>query len=169
MATEEDKRTATQMTASLASYLMTAALAVIAAQAAFVTFVLDKREMSPLFLVCSFVGAGASVASVYYGGKGIGKLAALGYKGEWVIKTPKGHFNKQTITSIIGLVFVVASIFFGKPKAEVKQVSCECEVLNDSVAKLQSEMDDLKLKTESLSAAHAKKPLASPPRRTSPH
>lgn len=95
--TVEDKRAASNITATLSSYLMTAALGVIAAEAAIVTFIFDKRQHLAWFFLLSVLGLASSVASIYFGGKGIFKLTKQGFDGDWVIKT-----SGETLTYSLG-------------------------------------------------------------------
>lgn len=95
--TVEDKRAASNITATLSSYLITAALGVIAAEAAIVTFIFDKRQHLAWFFLLSVLGLASSVASIYFGGKGIFKLTKQGFDGDWVIKT-----SGETLTYSLG-------------------------------------------------------------------
>jgi len=148
MATAEDKRTAAQIVASLSSYLMTASLGVIAAQAVIVTSVLEKRVNLHWFIVISLLGAGASVASIYFGGDGVGELSARGSEGEWITRTSKGSFNRQALLCLVGLVFVTLSVFCGDTKHEESVALSECKELRTAVSDLRKEVADLKATTE---------------------
>ena len=81
----EDERSAANIYASLSSYVMTASLGVIAAQAAMATFVLDKREHLMWFYLWMIFGLLASVSSIVMGGKGVATVASAGFRGSWTL------------------------------------------------------------------------------------
>src|SRR6266403_208686 len=147
--TSEDKRAASNITATLSSYLMTAALGVIAAEAVIVTFVFDKREHLAWFFLFSIVGLASSVASIYFGGKGIFKLTQCGFDGDWVIKTTGGHFNLQSWLALSGVALVAVSVFCGSSKPEARPQ--EVDLLKTNISQLQESLKDLESKYQSLS------------------
>jgi hypothetical protein len=148
--TLEDRRAASNITATLSSYLMTAALGVIAAEAVIVTFIFDKREHLTWFYLLSVVGLASSVASVCFGGKGIFKLTKRGFDGDWVIRTTGGHFNRQSWLALSGVVLVAASVFCGRAKPETRPQ--EVDVLKTNISQLQESLKDLEAKYQSLTA-----------------
>ena len=99
-ATPDDERAAASIYTSLSSYVITASLGVIAAQAALATFVLDKRDHLLWFYIWMISGLVASVLSIVLGGRGIADIASDGFDGEWTLK-PKGGdlFNYQAISA----------------------------------------------------------------------
>jgi hypothetical protein len=147
--TIDDKRAASNITATLSSYLMTAALGVIAAQAVIVTFVFDKREHLAWFYLFSAIGVASSVASIYFGGRGIFSLTKRGIDGDWVIKTGGGQFNKQAWLALIGVVLVAISAFCGSSKPEVRPQ--ETDLLKTNIIQLQESLRELESKYQSLS------------------
>ena len=168
-ATVDDKRAASSITAALSSYLMTAALGVIAAEAVIVTFAFDKREH--LFWFDLFSGAGlvASTGSIYFGGRGIGELARRGFDGDWITKTSRGHFSKQAFLALAGILLVSASVFCGRPKVEKPSLLQEYLSLRDathelqqSVANLQSRNQTLTMQLDALAASVQKLSLKPP-------
>jgi hypothetical protein len=148
--TIDDRRAASNITATLSSYLMTAALGVIAAEAVIVTFVLDKREHLAWFYLFSAVGLVSSVASIFFGGKGIFKLTKRGFDGDWVIRTTGGHFNRQAWFALSGVVLVAFSAFCGNSKPETRPQ--EIEILKTNINELRGNLSALEAKYESLSA-----------------
>jgi len=147
--TIDDKRTASNITATLSSYLITAALGVIAAEAVIVTFVLDKREHLAWFYLLSASGVALSVASIYFGGKGIFNLTKRGFDGDWIIKTDRGHFNRQAWSALVGVLVVAGSAFCGNPKPDGR--AQEIEGLKNGVVELRTAVSDLESKYQSLS------------------
>jgi hypothetical protein len=141
----DDRRAASNITASLSSYLITVALGVIAAEVVIVTFAFDKREHLFWFDVFSGAGLVASTLSIYFGGRGIGELIRRGFDGDWILKTQGGHFNTQACLALAGLVLVVTSVFCGSPKPE-KPPSVQDTQLSDGIHDLQKRLADLESK-----------------------
>ena len=141
----EDQRSAATIYASLSSYVMTASLGVIAAQAALATFVLDKRDHLTGFYVCMIAGLTSSVVSIVFGGKGIAAIASEGFDGTWSLKPNGDSFNKQAIFCLIGMVLLLVSVFAGRPKPESPSADL-IQRLNTTIMQQQTQIDDLKAK-----------------------
>lgn len=118
MPTDEDKRAAVAIEASLSSYLMTAVLAIIGAQAVIIGLVLDKKEHLVVFAALSLAAFACLLTSFYLGGDGVAELYKTGYAGNWTIQTTGRKFNKQTVLALAGTGLVLASVFCGQPKEE---------------------------------------------------
>jgi hypothetical protein len=114
----EDRRAAASLVATLSSYVITAALAVLGAQAVITTFVLDRREELTLFYVLGGLGAAMLVLSVLIGCAGIYEIAAAGSGGDWKVTTRRGKFNLQAICALVGTVLVIASAFQGERRED---------------------------------------------------
>ena len=164
-ATPDDERAAASIYTSLSSYVITASLGVIPAQAALATFVLDKRDHLLWFYIWMVSGLIASVVSIVLGGRGIADIASDGFDGEWTLK-PKGGdlFNYQAIFCLLGLALLLGSLFSGTPKVESSPVTQEIQQLKDTVQKLQLQVDTLQTQV-SKAAEEKSTPPASPPRR----
>jgi len=141
--TIDDRRAASNITASLSSYLITVALGVIAAEVVIVTFVFDKRENLFWFVLFSGLGLAASTLSIYFGGKGIGQLIRRGFDGDWIFRTDGGQFNAQAILALAGLLLVAVSVFCGSPKAEKPTSTPNTQALSDGMRDLQKRINDL--------------------------
>lgn len=115
-ATDEDRREASSLATTLSSYVITAALAVLGAQAVITTFVMDKREGLTWFYVISGLGAACLIGSVILGGRGIWEIVGNGFEGNWDINPRNQKFNVQALLALAGTIFVVASAFLGHPK-----------------------------------------------------
>jgi hypothetical protein len=161
----EDQRNAATIYTSLSSYVMTASLGVIAAQAAVATFVLDKRDHLTSFYICMIAGILASVVSVVFGGKGIAAIASSGFDGTWSIKPNGDPFNRQAFFCLLGMVLLLVSVFTGQPKPDNPSAE-QVQRLSATIAQQQSQIDDLKgkyaaladqLKSLSSSASHTSK------------
>jgi hypothetical protein len=113
----EDRRAASNLVISLSSYVMSAGLAVLGAQAVVATFVVDKRDDLDVFYVVSVAATTCLVLSIIIGGRGMYEIIGKGAKGDWRIRTERGHFNKQALLVLVGTIFVVLSAFLGHTKA----------------------------------------------------
>jgi hypothetical protein len=116
MATDEDRRAASNLVTTLSGYLITAALAVLGAQAVVVTFVIDRRDHLTSFYYVSGFGMAGLVGSIILGGAGIDEIVVEGAKGNWKIRTRRGKFNWQAILVLVGAILVAVSAFLGSPK-----------------------------------------------------
>ncbi len=141
--TPEDERNAATIYTSLSSYVMTASLGVIAAQAALATFVLDKRDHLSLFYVCMIAGIVASVVSIVFGGKGIAAIASGGFDGAWSLKPSGDSFNRQAIACLLGMTLLLVSVFCGRPKPDNPSAE-QIRQLRTTVTQQQTQIDALK-------------------------
>jgi hypothetical protein len=162
----EDQRNAATIYTSLSSYVMTASLGVIAAQAAVATFVLDKRDHLTCFYVCMIAGMAASVVSVVFGGKGIAAIASGGFGGTWSIKPNGDPFNRQAFFCLLGMVLLLVSVFTGQTKPDNPNAD-QIQRLSTIITQQQAQIDDLKgkyaaltdqLKSLTNTASHAAPP-----------
>ena len=146
--TDEDKRAAVNIETSLSSYLMTAALAVIGAEAAVLTFVLDKREKLGSFYFVSGLGFLLLVASIYHGGRGIMEVYKNGFAGKWGVQTSKRDFNRQAILSLLGVILVFASVVvamcIATPKPQKPSLAATCDSLKMGLPELKEELSALR-------------------------
>jgi hypothetical protein len=114
--TADDRRAASALVTTLSSYIITAALAVLGAQAVLTTFVIDKREHLTAFYIVGGCGATALVLSIIAGGAGTYEIITAGARGDWKVTTRGGKFNIQAVLALIGTILVVASAFLGDAK-----------------------------------------------------
>ena len=142
-ATPEDQRNAANMFASLSSYVITASLAIIAAEVALAAFVLDKREHLIWFGTLLVVGLLLNVLSVAYGGRGVSAIAESGFKGIWTLKPTGDYFNVQAILCLAGMFCFLGSVFCGDNKSDVPKENPEVQRLQTSVDQLASENKEL--------------------------
>lgn len=142
MPSPEDQRSAANIYASLSSYVITAALGVIAAQAALAVFVLDKREHLFWFYFWMIAGGAASVISVVLGGRGVAAIASSGFKGEWTLKPKGDYFNRQAGLCLLGVLCLLFSLFSGATKSETSGVENRIDQLSKSVQLLQDELNE---------------------------
>lgn len=158
MASEEDKRTAVNISVTLSSELIGAALAMIALEGAFVTFVMDDRAgLGIAFYILIALTFIAFVLSIVIGGQGVSKSREEGYEGKWTLQSGKKYFNRQAILCFVGILLFASTLFVsGAPMEEAvvkefQQLRANLEEQKDSVAsistrltKLQEEISDLK-------------------------
>ena len=113
----EDRRAASNLVISLSGYVMSAGLAVLGAQAVVATFVVDKRDNLGVFYLVSMAATTCLVLSIIVGGRGMYEVIGKGAKGDWRIRTDRGHFNQQALLVLTGTILVVLSAFLGHTKA----------------------------------------------------
>jgi len=142
--TPEDQRSAANIYTSLSSYVITASLGVIAAQAALATFVLDKRDHLTWFYLWMVLGLIFSVVSIVLGGKGIAGIASAGFAGTWTLKPKRDYFNYQALFCLLGMTLLLFSLFSGTTKPDSRNTQEEIHRLNGSVDRLQAELDSLR-------------------------
>jgi uncharacterized membrane protein len=140
----EDQRSAANIYASLSSYVITASLGVIAAQAALATIVIDKRDHLTWFYAWMILGILASVGSIVLGGKGVAGIASFGFAGTWTLKPKHDFFNYQALFCLLGMAFLLFSLFSGTAKPENTKATDDIQRLSRSVETLQTEIDDLR-------------------------
>ena len=145
----EDQRNAATIYASLSSYVMTASLGVIAAQAALATFVLDKRDHLVWFYVWMIAGLVSSVVSIVFGGRGIAAIASGGFGGAWSLKPNGDSFNRQAAFCLLGMALLLASLFAGHRKPENPSAD-QIQRLNITITQQQVQINDLKTKCDAL-------------------
>lgn len=112
----EDGRAAATLVATLSGLLITAALAVLGAQAVIATFIIDNRQRLFWFYTVSGIGTATLILSIICGGLGIDEIASAGFRGKWQIRTRNGVFNWQAVLALVGTVLVVGSAFLGHDK-----------------------------------------------------
>ena len=135
----EDRRAAATLATSVSGYVMTAALGIIGAQAAIVTFTLDKKEHLVWFFWVWGAGFVLLVASIFCGGKGMTEIYKQGYTGNWQTQT-SGRFQLQATLTLAAIPLTLGSLFLGDPKREpVRNVVATPPALSASDALLRVE------------------------------
>lgn len=119
MSTEEDKRNAVQISITLSSQLVTAALAMLTVEGAYVAYVLDKRVPEDYFGLVSMLSAIFFILSVFIAGKAITAARNAGFDGNWNLESGKGQFNLQALFNALGLFLLVGVVLLsGTSKRE---------------------------------------------------
>ncbi len=147
----EDARTAAGMQASISSFVLTAALAIIAAEAAIVVFFFDKRNISIFGVFMLILCPVLVIASFIAGGQGLNQLSKNGYAGDWQITRVGGLFNWQAILTLAAALCLLCSVMGVSPKPP--EGSNETKSLSDEVSALRTEVRALESKLRSPSTA----------------
>ena len=111
--TVEDARAAAAMATSLSQYLISAALAIIAAQAAALNAFVDKRERLGIIYWMAFFTLVATVASIICGGRAIDHVYQAGFEGNWQVGVHEAPFSLQANFLLGGLGSFLISIVVG--------------------------------------------------------
>lgn len=153
---KEDKKAAVQLWTTVSTQLITATLAMIAVQGAFITFFFDKRHPSTSFFVFSCLALVLFILSIAMAAKGIGALAQSGYSGEWKKDDAVVKFFLQTVLCLLGLVFFFTSLLFSGPTKEtesdkqVKELQQQVEILKRNEVSTKESLDQLRQDYSSL-------------------
>lgn len=130
------------ITVTLSIQLMTFASAMIAAQAAVVTFALDKRQVigtrGNWFWAAVIAALLLFFVSAILGGVGIDILCAEGARGKWNSNAPIWFFRVQTILVLFAFFCLITSVI----------ASTRCDSKEDKLETLRKEVEDLKHKVE---------------------
>lgn len=143
----EDKRAAVGMSVTLSGQLMSAALAVMALQAGFVSYVLANRTAQWCYYGVTVLALVLFALSLYFGGQGINKARNAGFSGSWDLEIGKSEFNSQATLCFVGLLLLLLSLFFsGNPKSD--DIPTEIKRLVETVASLKQEIQELRASKE---------------------
>lgn len=161
----EDRRVAVGISITLSSQLITAALAMLTIEGAYLGFVLGAREISPLFLLFTVLSAVAFFGSIFAAGKAITQSRDLGFDGNWDTKATKGKYNWQAFLCIVGfLTFMLSVASSGTPietqlQKQVMEIGNQLAVSEQQIqgvstenALLKQSVDDLYTQVATLAA-----------------
>lgn len=152
----EDGKAAASMWATLSSQVITAALAVIAVEGAFITYVLDKRLPGFVFYLFIALSAISLIFSILSGGAGINWLTERGEAGSWGLKGGGHYFGQQSLACLAGVVlFFLALLFSGGTKEEaqakdIKALQDKIQVIESKNRDLSSRLDEIRSNGEEL-------------------
>jgi len=157
MGTEENKKTAVSMWTTLSAQVMTASLAVIAVEGAFITFVLDKWIPSNWFYLFLVLSVFIFIFSILNGGVGISRMAKSGYQDDWSLDKGTTQFRLQALSCLFGFIFFFISVFFiGSNKEEIQKREAretqnrEANEKKVNQENLQKQIEDLNLQIKFL-------------------
>jgi len=133
----EDQRKAVEFSVNLSGQLIAAAVAILAVEAAYVSYVLGSRVYSGWFIPIAGIAAMAFIVSVYSAGKGITAARNSGFEGRWLLSEGKKQFNFQAVSLLIGLgAFGLMTLMSGPTKeSELERRVTE---LQKELAKIQA-------------------------------
>ena len=138
---QEDRRVAVNIKMSLASNLITVALAFIGAEGGLAIFILEKREQLFFFYLVSALAVLSLAAGVIFGGVGIQAAYKGGFEGQWKL-SDHGTFHFQSLFCVIGAGLVLVSSVLGQPKREQQNLDVHIAP-NAGIAELQAQVDQL--------------------------
>lgn len=135
-----------EMTTSLSSQLISSALAMLALEGAFFTFIVDKRLPNYCFYFSIGFSALLFVSSIYMGGKGINMLRGKLYRQEITDGIGKPCFNRQAILSVLALFFFALNFFISLSlpgqnsdfESRIKKMEADVMITKSGMAKLES-------------------------------
>lgn len=95
---------------TISTQIISASLTMITVIGAFAVFIIEKRQIGPLYYWTSGLAFMSFVVSIFLGGKGI--------SGKGENKTPNPFYNWQAITALFGIILFCASVFLGEEKPD---------------------------------------------------
>ena len=159
----EDQRAAATIQVSISSFVLTAGLAIIAAEGALFTFYLDKRIIEPLGIAALILTPVFVVASFIAGGTAMNKLSTSGYGGTWNIQDVGRLFNAQAILTLLAVVGIMLSVLGTRPKSDVQSQEARLVRFNDELYRLKQQIRRVEVRIGCPSACSASKRHRLPP------
>jgi outer membrane protein OmpA-like peptidoglycan-associated protein len=140
---QEDKRSAISFSVTLSSQLVTAALAMLTVEGAFVAFALSNRSVETGFTLFVLLAGVSFILSIVIAGKGITAARDAGFQGNWSLEAGKNYFNWQAILCLTGLV-----LFFGASlQSNIANAKNERQIIIDQLSSIR---DQISLPIQSL-------------------
>ena len=140
----EDKKSAVQISITLSSLIMQAALAILSIEAAYVAYALTNRETSIWFGLSAIITAICFVVSIFKAGKAITQCRNDGFKGNWDISSGKDLFNQQAVYCLIGLIFLFFTFLLsGNPKET--DLNSKFSNLENNYTEITNNLNNLKI------------------------
>jgi len=139
---DEDKRRAVEITVTLSSQLITAALAMLAIEGAYVAYALSERSVTSIFLWAAALSGLSFISSIFIAGKGITEARNSGFAGAWDIQVARRKFNWQAITLLIALLLFAGTAVLSGPTRH-DQVNLVLLSLQGDLTELQTQVDGL--------------------------
>ncbi|MBZ5521187.1 MAG: hypothetical protein LAP21_02905 [Acidobacteriia bacterium] len=102
----EDERAAVAFSVTLSSQLISASMATLAVEGAYVWYALGSRLTSAGFLIFAALAGLLISCSIFSGGKGITAARNAGFNANWSLTAGKSEFNLQGILLLGALVML---------------------------------------------------------------
>jgi hypothetical protein len=111
--TIEDARAAAALATSLSQYLITAALAILAAETALINALMDKREKLLALKVVACLLLVSCAASIITGARGITMVFQAGFDGNWQKAVGAAPFDLQAKLLLVSVALFAVSLIAG--------------------------------------------------------
>jgi hypothetical protein len=140
MAENDDKRAAIAFSVTLSGQLVTAGLAMMAVEGAFVSYALGSRIIGTSFVVAAAIAALMFISSIFMAGKGITAARNAGFQGNWDLAAGKTRFNLQATFLLLGLTSLVVMFLASGPskqseiESRVTKLEIDMKTLRQTVA-----------------------------------
>lgn len=152
---DEDQKSAVGFAINLSGQIVTAALAMLAIQFAYIAFALGNRSVGAGFYITSSLSVIFYVISIFLAGRGIATSYSQGANGNWDIAHGDSLFNFQAYSCLLGIALFFISIFFSyQPKQSVIQE--KIVTIDNRIEELSEKMSILNYNTEKLNDEFAK-------------
>jgi cell division protein FtsB len=161
--TAEDRKAAVSMWVTLSSQVITATLAILAVEGAFVTYVVDKRLPGAVFYALITLSALSLIFSILSGGVGISRLTVAGSHGRWELREGSSNFGMQSLACLVGVSLFFLSIFLFSGGTKEDAQAKEVKVLQDKNLALESQVKDLSQQLNELRSKYEAKGAESKP------
>lgn len=146
----EDKRAAVGISITLTTQLISAALAMLSVEGAYIVFALGSRNViHPWFELTATLTAISLVMSIYSGGEGATKSRNSGFLGNWDLSNGKNEFNKQALFCCAGIfLFAITLLLSGSSQQSsleksVSSLERQIKILDMSVEQIQSKIHNI--------------------------
>ena len=133
-----------EMTSSLSSQLISSALAMLALEGAFFTFIATQKQLNFCFYLLIIFSTIFFILSIFSGGKGINELRREMFSKNVNKKSGSFWFNLQAIISLIALVLFGISFLFSLTlpqenndiQATIKHLQIDVLDMKSNIAKI---------------------------------
>lgn len=147
---DDDTRAAANITVSLSTQLIAAALAMLAAEGAFIAFVLGNRQVHWHFYLLALLTFLAFAGSIYFGGSGLHATRVAVFDGSWELATGIKSFVGQTLSAIAGILLFVVLFVSGLSAPAKDDVADKLTTLNERIETLDGRIKTLSTEIKQL-------------------
>jgi len=150
--TADDVRAAANIQVTIANLVMTAGLAIIAAEAGITTFYLEHRNLQMWAEVLLIIAAILVIAGFILGGKALNNLSVKGYYGDWSIFRVADLFNAQAVVNLIAALLVVFAVSLGSSPIIDTKEEARLRVMEQAISHADGQIQLLKRELNALRA-----------------